>query len=93
MTTLKPLADRVLVVPDLPPETTESGLSVVQAWQPITTGTVAAIGDKVRDVRVGDDIIFSWQVGQEVTLDDGKTRYFLMRETDIQAVMTPEVSA
>jgi chaperonin GroES len=36
-------------------------------------------------VKVGDDVLFSWTVGQEITVDD--ERYLLMRETDILAVV------
>jgi co-chaperonin GroES (HSP10) len=36
-------------------------------------------------VKVGDDVLFSWTVGQEITVDD--ERYLLMREGDILAVL------
>lgn len=41
-------------------------------------------------VRVGDDVLFSWTVGQELFVDD--ERYLLMREGDILAVVEPEVT-
>jgi chaperonin GroES len=83
---MRPLADRVLVVPDLPSDTTESGLTVVQSWQPITQGTVKAIGDKVIDVKVGDAVLFSWQVGQDIQLE-GDERYIVLREKEIDLVL------
>lgn len=39
------------------------------------------------DVAVGDRVIFSWQSGQELWVNDGETRYLLMRERDILAVV------
>jgi chaperonin GroES len=39
------------------------------------------------DVQVGDDVLFSWTVGQEITIDDVK--YLLLREEDILAVLEP----
>jgi co-chaperonin GroES (HSP10) len=41
---MRPLADRVLIRPDVVPEETASGLIVKRAWQPEQTGTVAAVG-------------------------------------------------
>lgn len=84
---MRPLGDRVLIVPDVPPEITDSGLKIIRNWEPITTGTVAAIGEQVREVKVGDDVIFSWQVGQEVSFNEGQSRYIVLREGEIQAVM------
>lgn len=82
-----PLGDRVLVQPDPLDEETASGLIVKQAWRPETTGVITAIGEKVSSVKVGDHVIFSWQVGQEITLNLGEARYLLMRESDLMAVI------
>ena len=38
-------------------------------------------------VKPGDYVIFSWQVGQEIWVNDGEERYLLMREDDILAVV------
>ena len=45
---------------------------------------------RVPAVHVGDFVIFSWQVGQEVWVEDGQARYLLMREADILAVVDPD---
>lgn len=82
-----PLGDRVLVTPDPVEEETESGLILKQEWRPETSGIIAAIGEKVRSVKVGDHVIFSWQVGQEITLNLGEARHLLMREADLMAVI------
>lgn len=39
------------------------------------------------EVQIGDTVIFSWNVGQEVWVNDGEERYLLMREADILAVI------
>jgi co-chaperonin GroES (HSP10) len=83
---MRPLADRVLVVPDLPSDTTDSGLKVVRTWNPVTQGRVSAIGDRVRDVKVGDSVLFSWQVGQDITFE-GDERYIVLREKEIDLVL------
>lgn len=88
---MKPLGDRVLIEPDTPSEETASGLILKQAWRPETTGTVKAVGEKVREVKPGDYVLFSWQVGQEVSFRDEGTRYLVMAERDILAVFgSPE---
>lgn len=85
-TLVRPLADRVLIVPDVPDGTTESGLAVVREWNPVTQGTVSAVGDQVRDVKVGDVVLFSWQVGQDITFE-GAERYIVLREREIDLVL------
>jgi len=87
---MQPLGDRVLITPDPLVEETQTGIIVTQTWQPETTGVIAAIGEKVREVKVGDHVVFGWQAGQEVTLDLGESRYLLMREADLLAILDPE---
>ena len=120
---LIPLSDRVLIVPDVAPTMTESGIELVQHYVVEQTGTVVATGcarhplkDEAQDLarrlqnrsgfdemsmdaarllqdltgrepelKVGDKVIFSPYVGQEVRIDD--TRYVVMREADVLAVM------
>jgi co-chaperonin GroES (HSP10) len=41
---LKPLADRVLIKPEIPPNVTESGLIIQEDRKPEQTGTVVAVG-------------------------------------------------
>lgn len=40
-------------------------------------------------VKAGDRVLFSYESGQQITIDDD-TRYFMMRERDILAVIEPE---
>lgn len=39
-------------------------------------------------VKPGDDVLFSWNVGQEVTVDD--ETYLLLRESDLLAILEPD---
>ena len=39
------------------------------------------------EVSVGEYVIFSWQSGQEVFVNDGEERYLVMHEADILAVV------
>jgi len=135
---LRPLKDRVLIRPEVPSDTTPSGLILAEHRKPEQTGTVVAVGsiehprrdevleiatalDEIFDqgihlsllkpltgesrsvttilrelvnhqsaVAVGDYVIFSWNVGQEVWVEDGQERYLLMRESDILAVVEDE---
>ena len=91
-----PLADRVLIKPDTRSEETESGLIVKRAWEPEQTGTVVAVGQTTcgrcqtvipSEVKPGDYVVFSWQAGQEITVDHGAERYLLLRQSDILCVL------
>lgn len=94
---LKPLPGKVLIVPDAVPTETESGLALVEHWPMEVSGVIAAIGDGVcprceqarpPDVRVGDRVLFGLNAGREVRIND--TRYFLLAEADLLAVVSPE---
>lgn len=94
-----PLGDRILVKPEANPTETDSGIHLVEHRKPETMGTVAAVPEriafecgecghtlyKVADVKVGDTVLFSWTSGQEIQIED--ERYFLMRESDVLAVL------
>ena len=91
MSSLKPLADRVLVKPDEAEQKTASGLYAQEKPQ---RGTIVAVGaGKVNDkgeripmdVKVGDVVIYGKFGGNEVKVDGEK--YLLMRADDIYAVV------
>ena len=65
MTTLRPLGDRVLILPELPATTTESGLILAEHRKPEQTGTVVAVGPcrhplKADVERLAEDIESVW---------------------------------
>lgn len=94
---LKPLAGKVLIAPDPVPTETESGLALVEHWPMEVSGVVVAIGDvtcprceaaRPPVVSVGDRVLFGLNAGREVRIND--TRYFLLTEADLLAVVGPE---
>lgn len=42
---LQPIGDRVLIKPDVPADTTASGLHLVQHWKPENCGEIVAVGE------------------------------------------------
>ena len=95
MSSLKPLADRVLVKPDEAEQKTASGLYIASnAQEKPQRGTIVAVGTgKVNDkgeripldVKVGDRVLFGKYAGQTVKVDGEEL--LVMREEDIMAVV------
>lgn len=87
---IKPLADRVLVLP-APAETkTASGIIIPDnAQEKPLKGKVVAIGNGKKDepltVKVGDEVLYGNYAGTELK-HEGET-YLMMRESDILAVI------
>lgn len=96
---IQPLGDRILIQPEPSTTETESGIQLVEHRKPETMGTVVRVPERigcecpecghtiyrVSDVKVGDTVLFSWQSGQEIMIDD--SRYLLLRESDLLAVL------
>lgn len=85
--TLRPLGDRVLVLPDAKREQTESGIVLPQdRFDPDISGVVVACGAGCRSlVSEGDHVTFAAHVGQSFVLEG--TPYLVMRESEIAAVL------
>ncbi|MCL6567185.1 MAG: co-chaperone GroES [Acidobacteriia bacterium] len=93
-TTIKPLADRVLVRPLEREERTASGIVLPDtAKEKPQEGEILAVGpgryeDGKRvalDVKVGDRVIFSKYAGTEIKVDGEEL--LILRESDILAVV------
>jgi chaperonin GroES len=87
---IKPLADRVIVEPDVAEEKTAGGIIIPDtAKEKPQKGTVVAVGTGKKDepmtVKVGDAVLYGKYAGTEITID-GMT-YLIMRESDIFAVI------
>jgi Co-chaperonin GroES (HSP10) len=91
---IKPLGERVLVLPIAKEETTASGILLPDtAKEKPQEGQIVAVGsgtlkDGVRialEVQVGDRVLFSKYAGTEVKYD-GK-EYLIMKESDIHAIL------
>jgi co-chaperonin GroES (HSP10) len=96
---ITPLGDKVLIRPEANPTQTDSGLHLVEHYKPENMGTVERLPERLGstcvecghlmfrqpDVKVGDTVIFGWDAGQEVFINED--RFLLIREADITAVL------
>ena len=87
---IKPLADRVLVLPSEAESKTASGLIIPDtAKEKPQKGTVVAVGPGTKDeemqVKVGDVVLYGKYAGSELNVDG--TDYLMMRQSDILAVI------
>ena len=86
---IKPLADRVLVVPAPAEEKTIGGIIIPDtAKEKPLKGEVVAVGNGTKDeemlVKVGDTILYGKYAGTELELEGNK--YLIMRQSDILAI-------
>jgi chaperonin GroES len=87
---IKPLADRVLVMPAPAEEKTAAGIIIPDtAKEKPQKGTVVAVGTGKKDepmtVKVGDEVLYGKYSGTEITIDG--MNYLIMRESDIVAIV------
>ena len=85
---IQPLADYVVVQADKAEEKTASGLYLTQAAQEKPdTATVVAVGKNVKNVNVGDKILFVEEYGKTKTTKVGKDELFIIKEEHIVALV------
>ena len=87
---IKPLADRVLVVPAPAEEKTIGGIIIPDtAKEKPLKGVVVAVGNGTKDeemiVKVGDTVLYGKYAGTELELEGNK--YLIMRQSDILAIV------
>jgi chaperonin GroES len=87
---IKPLADRVLVVPAPAEEKTASGIIIPDtAKEKPQKGKVVAVGPGKKDepitVKVGDHVLYGKYGGTEIAIEGND--YLIMRESDIYAIV------
>ena len=90
LSSIRPLADRVLVEPAAAEQTTASGIIIPDsAKEKPQKGTVVAVGPGKKDepttVQVGDTVLYGKYSGTELQHDG--TDYMIMRESDILAIL------
>ena len=88
--TIKPLSDRVLVLPNPAEEKTAGGLFIPDtAKEKPLMGKVVAVGPGTKDVKMevkeGDEVLYGKYSGQELTIDG--VEYLIMRQADILAII------
>ena len=87
---IKPLADRVLVVPAPAEEKTIGGIIIPDtAKEKPLKGEVVAVGNGTKDeemiVKVGDTVLYGKYAGTEVEFEGVK--YLIMRQSDVLAIL------
>jgi chaperonin GroES len=94
-TTVTPLDDRIVVLPDTADDRTESGIYLPEAAKekPQTGKVIAAGPGKLTDtgergalsVKKGDTVLFGKYAGSEVDIDG--VEHKIMRESELLAIM------
>ena len=87
--TIKPLADRVLVVP-APAEEKIGGIIIPDtAKEKPLRGKIIAAGNGTKDeemvLKEGDEVLYGKYAGTELELDG--TKYLIMRQSDVLAII------
>ena len=87
---VKPLSDRVLILPNPAEEKTASGLIIPDtAKEKPLAGKVVAVGpgtaDVMMEVAVGDEVLYGKYAGTEVNIEG--TSYLIMPQKDILAII------
>lgn len=92
---IKPLADRVVVKPEVPDEKTKGGIILPDtAKEKPVVGTVVAVGPgkksddgKIQpmEVKVGDKVLYGKYSGTEITIKGEE--YLIMRESDLFGIV------
>ena len=87
---IKPLADRVLIMPNEAEQKTAAGIIIPDtAKEKPMRGKVLAVGKGTKDhemtVKVGDEVLYGKYSGTEVEIDG--TKYMIMKEGDIYAII------
>ena len=87
---VKPLADRVLILPAPAEEKTIGGIIIPDtAKEKPLQGKVVAVGNGTKDeemvVKVGDEVLYGKYSGTELEFEG--TKYLIMRQSDVLAVV------
>ena len=87
---VKPLADRVLILPAPAEEKTIGGIIIPDsAKEKPLKGSVVAVGNGTKDeemvLKVGDTVLYGKYVGTELELEGEK--YLIMRQSDVLAII------
>ena len=88
--TIKPLADRVVILPTPAEEVTMAGIIIPDsAKEKPLKGRVIAVGGGTKDeemvLKEGDNVLYGKYAGTEIELEG--TKYLMMRQSDVLAVI------
>jgi chaperonin GroES len=87
---IKPLADRVLILPAPAEEKTIGGIIIPDtAKEKPLKGKVVAVGHGTKDeqmvLKEGDEVLYGKYAGTELEYEG--TKYLIMRQSDVVAIM------
>ena len=85
---VKPLSDRVLILPNPAEEKTAGGLIIPDtAKEKPLAGKVIAVGPGTSEIKmeVSDQVLYGKYAGQEINVDG--TDYLIMKQQDILAII------
>jgi chaperonin GroES len=87
---IKPLADRVLILPAPAEEKTIGGIIIPDtAKEKPLRGKVVAVGHGTKDeemvLKENDEVLYGKYAGTEVEFDG--TKYLIMRQSDVVAIL------
>ena len=87
---IKPLADRVLILPAPAEEKTVGGIIIPDtAKEKPLKGEVVAAGNGTKDeemvLKVGDQVLYGKYSGTEIEFDG--TKYLIMRQSDVLVIV------
>ena len=87
---VRPLADRVLILPAPAEEKTVGGIIIpYTAKEKPLQGKVVAVGNGTKDeemvVKVGDEVLYGKYSGTELEYEG--TKYLIMRQSDVLAIL------
>lgn len=87
---IKPLADRVLILPAPVEEKTIGGIIIPDsAKEKPLRGEVIAVGNGTKDeemiLKAGDQVLYGKYAGTELDLNG--TKYLIMRQSDVLAII------
>jgi chaperonin GroES len=87
---IKPLADRVLILPAPVEEKTIGGIIIPDsAKEKPLRGEVIAVGNGTKDeemiLKAGDQVLYGKYAGTELEIDSNK--YLIMRQSDVLAII------
>jgi len=87
---IKPLADRVLIMPADAEAKTAGGIIIPDsAKEKPLKGEVIAVGTGTKDeemvLKEGDQVLYGKYAGTEIELND--TKYLIMRQSDVLAII------
>ena len=83
---LKPLGETIFVLPDKAVDKTEGGIILTDfSKKRPTSGTIIAIGSKVKDLKVGQRVLYGEFSGAKEIIDEKEI--FIMQPSDILATL------